>query len=96
MCLSDSCVCTLAARAQDNLLTVNLDKVPLSEAIAAIEGQSRYLFMLGEGIDASAEFISFMPRSNRSGEVLDQLIRGSRSHIVSRTEYPVVFDRNRH
>ena len=75
VCLS---VCTLAARAQDNLLTVNLDKVPLSEAIAAIEGQSRYLFMLGEGIDASAEFISVHAEKQPLREVLDQLIRGSR------------------
>lgn len=75
VCLS---VCTLAARAQDNLLTVNLDKAPLSKAIAAIEGQSRYLFMLGEGINASTEIISVHAEKQPLRVVLDQLIQGSR------------------
>lgn len=71
------CLCTLAAKAQDNLLTVKLDKVPLSKAISAIEGQSRYLFMLGEGIDASAQIVSVNAEKQSLRVILDQLVRGT-------------------
>lgn len=71
------CLCTLAAKAQDNLLTVKLDKVPLSKAISAIEGQSRYLFMLGGGIDASAQIVSVNAEKQSLRVILDQLVRGT-------------------
>lgn len=75
VCLS---LCTLTVRAEDTLLTVNLDKVPLSKAISVIEGQSRYLFMLGEGVDAAAEIVSIHAEKQPLRVVLDQLVRGTR------------------
>ena len=52
-----ACLCLLATTlfAQDNKLTIRLDKVPLTQAISQIEGESRYLFMLGDGIDANRD-----------------------------------------
>ena len=75
VCLS---LCTLTVRAEDTLLTVDLDKVPLSKAISVIEGQSRYLFMLGEGVDATAEIVSIHAEKQPLRVVLDQLVRGTR------------------
>lgn len=77
ICCVCLCLWTLTTQAQDNMLTVKLDKVPLSKAISAIEGQSRYLFMLGEGIDASAQIVSVDAERQPLRVILDQLVRGT-------------------
>ena len=71
------CLFATAAFAQDNTLTVRLDKVPLTQAISKIEGESRYLFMLGDGIDAARQIVSVDAESQPINQVLDQLVRGT-------------------
>lgn len=74
-----ACLCLLATTlfAQDNKLTIRLDKVPLTQAISQIEGESRYLFMLGDGIDANRLIVSVQAENKSVSEVLDQLVRGT-------------------
>ena len=71
------CLFATAAFAQDNTLTVRLDKVPLTQAISKIEGESRYLFMLGDGIDAARQIVSVDAEKQPINQVLDQLVRGT-------------------
>ena len=74
-----ACLCLLAtaAFAQDNKLTIRLDKVPLTQAISRIEGESRYLFMLGDGIDANRQIVSVQAENQTVEQVLDQLVSGT-------------------
>lgn len=64
-----------SAYAQKHSISIKLDKVPLSQAIAAIEGKSHYLFLLGEGIDAKAEIVSVHAENQNIRYILDQLVR---------------------